>query len=193
MILEKPYDRERAVTYAETWALSRNPLFLNFAGRGGDCTNFISQCLLAGGATMNDTRDFGWYYFSPENRAPAWSGVEFLYNFLTGAPEYRQENGGEGPYARPVTFAQGLREGDIIQLANQAGDFYHTLIITAVTPDDFLVCAHTNDALVLEIDHGIGRSQINSDICTLHESYPFPMVSILFLTTCVLLVIHNIL
>ena len=36
MIVEKPYDRERAVEYARRWALSRNPLFIDFTGIGGD-------------------------------------------------------------------------------------------------------------------------------------------------------------
>ena len=39
MIIEFPYDRERAVEYAKKWALSRNPLFLDFTGRGGNCTS----------------------------------------------------------------------------------------------------------------------------------------------------------
>ena len=146
MLIDIPYDAAKAVEYAKRWALSRNPLFPNFAGIGGDCTNFISQCLLAGGATMNDTRDYGWYYFSPENRAPAWSGVEFLYKFLTGAPDFRQENGGEGPYARQISFVEGLREGDIVQLANEEGDFYHTLLITGFDGRIPLVCAHNDDA-----------------------------------------------
>ena len=47
MLLTRQYDRVRAVTYAETWALARNPLFINFTGQGGDCTNFASQALLA--------------------------------------------------------------------------------------------------------------------------------------------------
>ena len=41
MFLNKPYNRERAVEYARRWALSRNPLFENFSGIGGDCTNFV--------------------------------------------------------------------------------------------------------------------------------------------------------
>ena len=146
MLIELPYFPERAVEYALTWALRRNPLFPDFAGIGGDCTNFISQCLLAGGATMNPTRDFGWYYYTPENRAPAWSGVEFFYDFLTGEPSFRQENGGSGPYAEGVTFSAGLREGDVIQLANAAGDFYHTLIISGFDGQIPLVCAHSDDA-----------------------------------------------
>ena len=145
MLIEIPYMRERAVEYALRWALSRNPLFPDFAGIGGDCTNFVSQAILAGSCVMNDTLDFGWYYFSPENRAPAWSGVQFFYNFITGDPEYVRENGGEGPYGveAPTTM---IEPGDVVQLSNEQGTYYHTLMITGREGDDFLVSAHTNDA-----------------------------------------------
>lgn len=146
MILVKPYDRERAVTYAETWALRRNPLFLNFAGRGGDCTNFTSQCLLAGSCTMDFTPDFGWYYRTPDDRAPAWTSVAFFYDFVTEQPVFATENAGIGPFGREVR-AREIELGDFIQLADEAGDYYHTLIITGFEPNDILICAHTDDAL----------------------------------------------
>lgn len=146
MILEKPYRRERAVAYAERWALSRNPLFYDFAGSGGDCTSFVSQSILAGSCTMNFTPTYGWYYRSSTDRAPAWSGVEFLYDFLTGAPEFIEANGGIGPFGREVT-QRAVRIGDVVQLADETGDYYHTLMVTAVLPDELLVSAHTNDAL----------------------------------------------
>lgn len=146
MIAYKEYNRARAVQYAKKWALERNPLFIDFAGRGGDCTNFVSQCILAGCCTMNFTVDFGWYYISSENRAPAWSSVEFLYDFLTGDPIFISENGGVGPYGIEVDATEA-REGDVVQLADQDGDFYHTLIITGFRNGNTLVSAHTNDAL----------------------------------------------
>lgn len=146
MILTKPYIRERAVNYAETWALRRNPLFLNFAGRGGDCTNFTSQCLLAGSCTMDFTPDFGWYYISPENRAPSWTSVAFFYDFITEQPVFAVQNSGIGPFGREVRVRE-VELGDFIQLADEEGDYYHTLIITGFEPNDILVCAHTDDAL----------------------------------------------
>ncbi len=147
MLLSVPYDRRRAVEYARRWALSRNPLFSNFAGLGGDCTNFVSQCIFAGVPVMNYTPTFGWYYISPEDRAPAWSGVDELYSFLTGTPSFASQNKGYGPFATDVRDSRELRIGDVIQLANSSGEFYHTLIISDFTEDDILVCAHTNDAL----------------------------------------------
>ena len=84
MLLELPYDRQRAVEYAQKWALDRNPLFLDFTGKGGDCTNFVSQCIFAGCGVMNYTPTFGWYFISSDDRAPAWTGVDELYSSVWG-------------------------------------------------------------------------------------------------------------
>lgn len=146
MIITKPYLRERAVAYARAWALDRNPLFLNFTGRGGDCTSFASQCLLAGSCTMDFTPDFGWYYISPDNRAPAWTGVEYFYDFLTEQPAFAAENMGIGPFGREIR-ARELEPGDFIQLRNSTSDYYHTLVVTGFVPNDILICAHSDDAL----------------------------------------------
>ncbi len=139
MLITLPYDRERAVRYARRWAMSRNPLFANFTGLGGDCTNFVSQAVYAGSCIMNLTPTFGWYYISPEDRAPAWTGVEFFYNFMTG-------NDGIGPYATE-TGAGGLDLGDVIQLGNGDGDWFHTLVVTGFQGNEYLVCAHSADSL----------------------------------------------
>ena len=147
MLLPIPYDRRRAVEYARRWALSRNPLFVDFTGQGGNCTNFVSQCIFAGAPVMNYTETFGWYYVSPTDRAPSWSGVDELYDFLTGAPDFASQNGGYGPYATDAKISKTIDVGDVIQLADENGEFYHTLIISAFTDNDILVCAQSNDAL----------------------------------------------
>ena len=93
------YDEAAAVAYAKRWALLRNPAYLDFHGLGGDCTNFVSQCLYAGAGVMNRTPVYGWYYLTGNNRTASWTGVEYLYRFLTA-------NKGPGPYARrfPATW-----------------------------------------------------------------------------------------
>lgn len=147
MLLQIPYDRRRAVEYARRWALARNPLFIDFSGQGGNCTNFVSQCIFAGAPVMNYTKTFGWYYLSSTDRAPAWSGVDELYNFLVGAPDFVAQNKGYGPFATDARSSRTLEIGDVIQLANSNGSFYHSLIISEFTPDDILVCAHSDDSL----------------------------------------------
>lgn len=46
------------------------------------------------------------------DRAPAWTGVEYLYNFLLG-------NKAEGPFAEEAPFNR-LEIGDIVQLGTAA-------------------------------------------------------------------------
>ena len=146
MLITKPYLRQRAVEYAERWALGRNPLFADFSEIGGNCTNFVSQCLLAGSCVMNYTPDFGWYYVSLEERAPAWSGVEFLYDFLTGAEGFAAANGGVGPFASVVPL-EAAEIGDVLQYANRSGDWYHTVLVTDIRDGEIFVSAQSNDAL----------------------------------------------
>lgn len=135
----RPYHRHAAVEYARKWAYKRNPVYYDFSNLGGDCTNFISQCLYAGAGQMNYTSTFGWYYLSPRNRAPAWSGVPFLYRFLIS-------NKGVGPFAREAGL-ENLELGDIIQLGNHQGEFYHSLLVTGFSDHGVLVSTHTYDAL----------------------------------------------
>jgi hypothetical protein len=146
MIVTKPYNRARAVEYAQRWALSRNPLFYDFTGGGGNCTNFVSQCLLAGSLVMNPTETFGWYYVDVNNRAPSWTGVREFYEFLCGIGDFSPKDKRQGPFADDV--ARELVEiGDVVQLSNMRGQFYHSLIVSGFENGDILVSAQSNDAL----------------------------------------------
>ena len=146
-LLLDEYDRGRAVEYARKWALSRNPVFENFSGSGGDCTNFVSQALYAGSCQMDLTPTFGWYFKSLEDRAPAWTGVDAFFDFMTGSGDFPPALERPGPfgYAADREF---LQVGDVAQLINSDGIAYHTLIITDLSEDgEIYVSAHTNDAL----------------------------------------------
>ncbi len=124
--------------YAEKYAFSQNPIFGNFRGIGGNCTNFVSQAIYAGSCKMNYTKTFGWYYISLEDRAPSWTGVEFFYNFITS-------NEGVGPYGREAKEEE-CEIGDVIQLARNTEGYYHTLLIVGFDGEDILVSAQTDDA-----------------------------------------------
>ena len=93
---------------------------------------------------MNYTPNVGWYYISPEDRAPAWSSVEFFYDFLT--QKFTEQNGGVGPFATEVS-REMADVGDVVQYANASGDWYHTVIITGREGNEILVSAQSNDAL----------------------------------------------
>ena len=143
MRLLQNYDRRAAVFYAHEWAFGRNPLFYNYDQIGGDCTNFASQCLFAGGGLMNFTPDLRWYYLDPNQKAPAWTGVPYLYNFLT------RKRLSVGPAAEECALEE-LRPGDLVQLSFNGEEYQHTPVVVragnARTPAEVLVAAHSEDA-----------------------------------------------
>ncbi len=138
----KKYNRKDAISYALFWAKKRNAKYYNFDELGGDCTNFVSQCLFAGTKTMNYSKN-GWFYISLDNRSASWTSADFLNKFLI-----RKEKT-TGPIAEKTSL-KNLEIGDIVQLRDSVG-FYHSLIITEVknndgNPFNYKICAHTYDA-----------------------------------------------
>ncbi|MCD8391516.1 MAG: amidase domain-containing protein [Firmicutes bacterium] len=138
----KAYDRRAAVEYAREWAFSRNPRFYDFSELGGDCTNFASQCIYAGSGVMNYTPTFGWYYISINDRAPAWTGVNELFRFLTS-------NEGAGPFGAQTELGN-IENGDIVQIRFEGKSYFaHSPVVVSRglgTPSTVLVAAHSNDS-----------------------------------------------
>jgi len=138
-----PYDRQAAVRYAHRWAYGRNPRFYDYEEIGGDCTNFASQCLYAGTGVMNYAPTFGWYYISANDKAPAWTGVPYFFNFMTRGEV------SPGPFGLETSMRM-LRPGDFIQLRFSSERYGHTPIVVAVgdppEPRNILLAAHSEDA-----------------------------------------------
>ena len=138
-----PYDRAAAVRYAHRWAFARNPRYYDYEWIGGDCTNFASQCLYAGSRVMDYTPTFGWYYVDANDKAPAWTGVPYLYNYLT------RTHITPGPAARDAAIGD-LLPGDVVQLSFDGARWAHTPVVVAVgsprSLDNVLVAAHSEDA-----------------------------------------------
>ena len=143
MRFAEDYNRLAAVLYAHRWAFGRNPKFYDYEDLGGDCTNFASQCIFAGSGVMNFTPTYGWYYIDANQKAPAWTGVEYLWNFLTR----RQIS--LGPVGAPCDM-EDLRPGDLIQLRFKEEGYQHSPVVVRVgrpaTPENILVAAHSYDA-----------------------------------------------
>lgn len=143
-LLTAPYYRDQAVQYANYWAFRRNPNYYSFDQIGGDCTNFVSQALFYANGVMNFTPTYGWYYISLDDRSPSWTGVTYLYNFLT-------TNKGPGPFGHEIPLSQ-VEPGDVIQMAiKDPAEFGHTVIVTKLLsdypdPDNILVAAHDQNS-----------------------------------------------
>ncbi|WP_047982862.1 amidase domain-containing protein [Ornithinibacillus californiensis] len=132
------YDRLAAVQYAERWWNSYNPQYRKF---DVDCTNYVSQCLHAGGAPMRGApnRSQGWWY-SGNNWSYSWAVAHSLRWFLSGSTH--------GLKGTEVESASELEPGDIICYDFQGdGRWDHNTIVVAKDAYGLpLVNAHTQNS-----------------------------------------------
>ena len=47
------YDPSKGITYAKKYCKNYNKNYINYRNQGGDCANFVSQCLIAGGENLS--------------------------------------------------------------------------------------------------------------------------------------------
>ncbi|UFJ41308.1 amidase domain-containing protein [Brevibacillus humidisoli] len=135
------YNRRKAVSYAETYWNSYNPAYRHF---DVDCTNFVSQCLHAGGIPMafSNSRSKGWWYRggSRANWSYSWAVAHALYSLLRS---------GKAPfYARQVDHPTQLEIGDVICYDFDGdGRWQHNTIVVAKDANNMpLVNAHTTNS-----------------------------------------------
>ncbi|MBM7647679.1 hypothetical protein JOC78_000600 [Bacillus ectoiniformans] len=132
------YDRLKAVQYAERWWNSHNPDFPHFPV---DCTNYISQCLHAGGAPMRGflERGKGWW-MRQKNWSYSWTVAHAFKWYLASSAT--------GLRAKEMPSAEMLQPGDVICYDFQGdGRFDHSTIVTAMDANGQpLVNAHTTNS-----------------------------------------------
>ncbi|MFD1037601.1 amidase domain-containing protein [Virgibacillus byunsanensis] len=132
------YNRLAAVKYAERWWNSYNPAYEKF---DVDCTNYVSQCLSAGGAPTYGApnRGSGWWY-SGGNWSYSWAVAHSLRWYLSGSTK--------GLKGKEVQSANELLPGDIICYDFQGdGKFDHNTIVVAKDTNGMpLVNAHTDNS-----------------------------------------------
>ncbi|MFD0828945.1 amidase domain-containing protein [Neobacillus sp. M.A.Huq-85] len=115
------YDRLKAVQYAERWWNSYNPAYKKFEN---NCTNYISQCLRAGGSPMRGypNRGSGWWVQN-NNWSYSWAIANSLRLYLA--------NSKSGLRAREVSSPDQLVLGDVICYDFEGdGRFNHNTMVT---------------------------------------------------------------
>lgn len=138
------YNRELAVMYANRWWDGANPEFIRFEV---DCSNYVSQCLFAGGAPMNYTgrRESGWWYKGRYKNQELWSYSWAVANSLQ---LYLGMGGKSHLRATAVGSPRELTLGDVICYDWDGDNRYeHSTVVTAIDADGMpLVNAHTTDS-----------------------------------------------
>lgn len=127
------------MAYAKRWWDDQNPRFPVFKD---DCTNFISQCLHAGGAPMRGqgNRGQGWWMTGPnEQWSYSWSVAHSLKWYL--------ETSKRGLTATRVSTPEELRIGDVILYDFQDnGRIDHSTIVTSIRRGIPHIHAHTSSS-----------------------------------------------
>lgn len=122
------YDPAKASEYALKYYASYNPNYSNYNSIGGDCCNFVSQCLYAGGLEMTSS----WYWYSYSNRSYSWTVCSGLKNYLCGTLGCEFIN-------QPT--ANQIAVGDVLYY----GDDAHVGICSEIIDGVPWVCAHNGD------------------------------------------------
>lgn len=118
----KYLNRNKMKNYARKHYNNPNPNYYDFTNIGGDCSNFTSQVIRAGGAPFDNVGNEKWYFYSLNNRTPSWTSVEQLYRYLIN-------NTGFGLEA-VTSDIFNMEIGDVIQIdTNYDGIFNHSVIV----------------------------------------------------------------
>ncbi len=122
------YSALDAVTYAETWYDGFNPDYTNYSSSGGDCANFASQCVFAGGlkTTTSAQTTNSW---TPGRTL--WTSSSNLRNFLRTVSYATVVDG-----TKTSLNVSNLRNGDLIfyrwngySIENEEYTYHHTGVI----------------------------------------------------------------
>ncbi len=145
------YSRAKAVAYAMKWAMSRNTQYQDF-GRH-DCANFVSQCLHAGGFTMNNSwhsyhkkKKYGYiwgtYYYW--DISDAWKFADGQYKYFKNSGTVKKIN-----YKNQIKYlAKKVKVGDPLYFDDTGdGKMNHATIISAVNSKEGKICyaGHSNN------------------------------------------------
>ena len=131
--------------------MSRNPEWADYSDYGGNCQNFASQCLCAGGIPMDIQGGavWKWYGSTPsqtaeaQGRSASWTGVGSFRS-------YALENTGFGLVSQVDAPYYAGQPGDLIQMGD-ATVWAHTVVIRQLVRDgtgrtvDYLIHSNTND------------------------------------------------
>lgn len=149
-MIKNYYSGTDAASYALKFALQPNKRYRYFksAGEGGgDCSNFVSQCLLAGGAPMDLKPPHPWWYMGSGGLKDRWSLSWAVAHSLYWCLKLRGAKNLPGLKGIEVENIAQLNIGDIIQYENSKGIIYHSAIITSIGYEGPRISQHSYDAV----------------------------------------------
>ena len=143
MTADHPYDRAAAYDYLMAYCHERNPAWYAYDEVGGNCMNFGSQVLLAGGIPEDERGDEEWYWDGQNDLDLSWINVGHFY-------DYCRKNEGFGLVADTEASYYTGEVGDVL-IVGFNGDHRHTTVISHVVKDeagntvDYLISCNTTN------------------------------------------------
>lgn len=140
---------DKMVAYIDEYYDKFNPDYPNWTDIGGDCANYISQVLHAGGLPMvgvgKNSMDFE-NWFSQGNKtdikkvSSTWRGADaFKYYFLENSNEHMKFN----LIDDKVKYYDYGEVGDPLSILNPNGKAIHTMIVYRKLEKELILSAHT--------------------------------------------------
>ena len=158
------YNRTNAVKYATDNYNKYNSNYPDMRDMGGDCANFVSQCLFRGGKAMSGN----WYVYKKNNVYPKPNSAKQLnysWNLSDPSPwisakefnsywknkcnkkyEYKAQYYIDN---HKTIYSQSILSGDVVQFKKKVGFWYqayHTMIIVGydTSNKDFILAGHSS-------------------------------------------------
>ena len=139
------YDRQAAEAYMRQYDHQRSDAWYAYDDVGGNCMNFGSQVLLAGGIPMDTDGGYetGWYWFGQHSATLPWVNVGWFLEYAAAEREHGLAAVVNAPYFSGET-------GDIITMGVDEPANHTTVILDVIRdenglPIDYLLCSNTAD------------------------------------------------
>jgi len=143
---------------------------VNYKGGGGDCANYVSQCIFAGGERMIKNEWYydnngtglsgpvynpdlnGLYWMKDDKSSASWTSVRYLINFITNYNRGYPSENPEDAISRDIVYQK---------------NYGHVMIVYRNTGNGILVNGHNNDRYHWPYSYGIYYNVI-----WMYHSYP---------------------
>ncbi len=149
------YDRQAVYNYAQTWWDGRNPTYIDYSDMGGDCANFVSQCIIAGGVDLHDGTNGAGAGVDSRGTMPFCDYLDInLKKYQDTSVTYVVEGSAYVPDEVTV--------GDVVHFGVDGGDRYkHAMIVVVDRGTDVGLAGHTNDRWDMSFWTALGSSSWN--------------------------------
>lgn len=169
-IMVNKYNRQKAVEYADKYYAKYNSKYKDYNGIGGDCTNYVSQCLgdkeEGGGLAFDRTWFCTYPKYSKAEGSRAFVNADAFKAYLVYSGRGRVIKRGtfseltKPTDNNPIGIVEKIQIGDLICFEKK-GQIDHFSIVTAKDSKGYpMINSHTTDRYHVPFDLGWGSKTV---------------------------------